>query len=270
MMDLHSKKPVIRHISFGNGNKTMVVVPGLTIGHVTDNPDVIKNIFSAFTEEYTVYLFDVRDDVPENYTLYDMGEDLSCAIRDLGLKRVYLYGCSMGGMECIYVAGKYPELVEKMAIVSSSCKANATSQSVIGKWISLAKEGKRRELTESMGKLIYSEAFFEANREMFISMADGLTQKVLTDFVNTAGAVLDMDLTKEAAAVKCPVLVIGSEGDRVLSPEASSQIAEITGGRLFLYGREFPHAVYDENPDCREKVKKFYLNSTVLMLSPQN
>lgn len=248
----------MRHISFGSGKKTMVIVPGLSIGYVTDFAQALEDLFSAFTADYTVHLFDVRDDVPEDYTIRDMGEDLVTAIKALGLNHIYLYGCSMGGMESIYVAGTYPELVEKLAVASSACKSNDTSNAVIGSWIRLAEAGAYHELTDNMGRLINSRHIYEASREAFSAMADALTPEAVTRFINTARAIPNMDLTKEAVRIKCPVLVLGSKGDQVLTAEASCQIAEITGGELYLYGEEYPHAVYDEAPDLRDRVKAFW------------
>lgn len=248
----------IRYVSFGNGENTMVIVPGLSIGYVTDQAQAIEGAFSAFAEDYTVYLFDIREEVPEGYTLQAMGEDLATAIQNLGLKDICLYGCSMGGMQSIYIAGTYPELVKKLTVVSSACKANEISNSTIQNWIDLAKEEKCHELTESMGQLIYSPAVYEASKEVFSAMADALTAEDLTRFVNTASVIPDMDLTKQAEAIQCPVFVIGSEGDKVLSVEASALIAELTGGELYLYGKESPHAVYDEAPDLRDRVKAFF------------
>lgn len=248
----------IRYISFGTGEKTMVVVPGLAIGFVTDNAEAIRDAFAAFTDDYTVYLFDIREEVPADYTLRRMGDDLAAMIKKLGLRDIYLYGCSMGGMQSIYIAGTYPELVKKAAIASSMCKANETSDSVIGNWIALARERRNYDLTASMGQLIYSPAVYEASKEAFSAMAEGLTEETLDRFINTASVIPGMDLTKEAAAIRCPVLVLGSEGDQVLTAEGARQIAEITGGELYLYGAEYPHAVYDEAPDLRDRVKAFF------------
>lgn len=248
----------IRYISFGSGEKTMVVVPGLSIGYVTDSAPAIEAAFSAFTEDYTVYLFDIRDDVPEDYTIRQMGDDLAETIKNLGLKNIYLYGCSMGGMQSLYIAGRYPELVAKVAVAASACKANETSNAVIENWIRLAQAGNCRELTVDMGQRIYSKAFYEANAGAFEAMADGLTEEVLDRFLRTASAIPNMDLAEEAAAIKCPIFVLGSRGDRVLTAQASIQIAELTGSELYLYGEEYPHAVYDEAPDLRDRVKAFF------------
>lgn len=248
----------IRYVSFGSGKKTLVVVPGLSVGFVTDNADVLESVFSDFADEYTVYVFDVREKVPKGYTISDMGDDLASAIKTIGLDKIYLYGCSMGGMEAIYIAGKYPELVEKLVVAASACEANDTSNRVIGNWVYLAENGKTHELISDMGKMIYSPAVYEASREVFSSMADTLTEQQLARFANTANVILNIDITKEASAIKCPVLVIGSEGDRVMTAEASAVIADMTGAEMYLYGAEYPHAVYDEAPDLRGRVKTFF------------
>ncbi|MBQ2617108.1 MAG: alpha/beta hydrolase, partial [Synergistaceae bacterium] len=58
----------------------------------------------------------------------------------------------------------------------------------------------------------------------------------------------------------CPVLVLGSNDDRVLGGEASVQIMESlkvkSGCELFMYDG-YGHAAYDIAPDYRERMLKF-------------
>ena len=152
----------IKYVSFGSGKKTMAVVPGLSVGFVTDAKESLVNVFEAFKDEYTVFVFDVRKDVPENFTMEAMGEDLAEVIMRLGLNDVYMYGCSMGGIEAMYVAGKYPQLVKKLAVASSACRSNKTIQKTLKKWLKMAKTGKYRALTDNFGKKIYSKPVYEA------------------------------------------------------------------------------------------------------------
>lgn len=249
----------IRYITFGSGEKTMVIVPGLSIGYVTDSAQAVVDGFSQFAKDFTVYLFDIREDVPEGYDLAHMGEDLTKAIINLGLKDIYLYGCSMGGMQSIYIAGTHPELVKKAVVASSACRANDTSNAVIGSWIASAKAGDCHALTADMGQKIYSRAFYEANAGAFDAMADALDEETLTRFVHTASAIPDMDLTEQAKAIRCPVLAMGSEGDEVLTAQGAKEIAGLTGGELYLYGGEYSHAVYDEEPGLRVRALDFFL-----------
>lgn len=236
----------------------MVVVPGLSLDFVTNNTRLLENAFASFAHEYTVYIFDVKEDVPDGYSLLQMGNDLAESVMHLGLKDIYLLGFSMGGMESLCVAGRYPELVKKVVVAASSCKASEKSDRVFSNWVQLAKEGKCRELTDDMGQKIYSRAVYEANRETFITMADGLSNRMLLRFAHSASAMIGADITEEASAIKCPMLVVGSLGDEVMTAEASNQIADLTGNELYIYDKEFPHAVYDEAPDFLERVKTFF------------
>ena len=57
--------------------------------------------------------------------------------------------------------------------------------------------------------------------------------------------------------IRCPVLVIGGEGDRIVGPEASREIAaRIEGARLHMYAR-FGHGAYEEAPDFQQRVFDF-------------
>lgn len=248
----------MRYVKLGNGDKTLVVVPGLTVGYVTDNASALQDAFSSFAEEYTIYIFDIRDDVPADYDITRMSEDLADKITEMGLKAVCLYGCSMGGIESMYIAGKHPELVHKVVIASSACRSNDNSNAVIGKWTELAIANDKHELGENMGKLIYSDAFYEANMDALIAWVEHQSDDMISRFANTAKAVIDFDVSEEAASIQCPILVLGSCGDRVMTGQASEEIAQITGGELYLYGTDYPHAVYDEAADFRDRVKAFF------------
>ncbi len=236
----------------------MVVVPGLSIYPVTINAKVLEDIFSAFTDDYTVYVFDIRDDVPENYSIQTMSEDLVSKITSLGLHDIYFYGCSMGGMQSLYIAGTHPDLVAKVVVAASACKANETSNAVVNNWLKLAKEKKYHELTADMGQKIYSAAVYGANEKAFSDMADGLNDEVVARFINTASVIPNFDITEQVAAISCPVLVFGSKGDQVLTGQAAEEIAEITGGELYMYGEDSPHAIFDEVPDLKVRAKEFF------------
>ena len=92
-------------------------------------------------------------------------------------------------------------------------------------------------------------------------MADGLTEEMRRRFIRTTSVMLDIDLTEEAAAIRCPVLVFGAYGDKVMTGEASVEIADITGAEIRMYGEESPHAIYDEAADLRKIAKDFFIEA---------
>ena len=68
----------------------------------------------------------------------------------------------------------------------------------------------------------------------------------------------DFDITGELHKIQCPVLVIGSEGDKVLPPSQSRLIAEALNASLYMYSDEYGHCVFDEAPDYKQRLLDFY------------
>ncbi len=54
------------------------------------------------------------------YNLYDMAEDVSLLIERLGLEKTHVIGASMGGMISQILAAKYPEKIDKLALMFTS------------------------------------------------------------------------------------------------------------------------------------------------------
>ena len=249
----------IRYISFGTGDKTMVIIPGLSMQHVTDSAQAIAESFAGFGTEYTVYLFDIRDEVPEDYSIAQMGEDLVTIIKELGLSDLYIYSASLGGMQAVYIAAHYPDLVNRLVIASSTCASNDAINNAAGGWIELAEAGDKQQLLDNMAQLIYSPAVYEAYKDVLTAGADAITDEVLARFINTAHVLLNIDLDEEASAITCKTFVVGSEGDEVIGIDGIKHLADtIKDCSSFIYGDEYGHAVYDEAADFKQLMADFF------------
>ena len=86
----------MRYFRFGEGTKNMVILPGLSLQDLMPMADTIADAYSLFTEDFTVWFFDRRTDIPEGYTIEAMAEDTARAMKKLGLKDIYLFGVSQG------------------------------------------------------------------------------------------------------------------------------------------------------------------------------
>ena len=65
------------------------------------------------------------------------------------------------------------------------------------------------------------------------------------------------DAYGQLPGISCPTLVIGGADDRIVTGEASVEIAEqIAGSELFLY-EGLGHGLYEEAPDFLERVAEF-------------
>ena len=219
--------------------------------------DAVKNAFRAFDKDYTIYLIDRREDVPPVYTVADMARDTAEKMKELGLKDVFLFGASQGGMMAMLIAAWYPELVHKLVLGSTAAKISDLGNSVIGGWVSLAEKMDGAALYLDFLKKVYPTYLFDQFRDIFIATGKSVTEEEFARFIIIAKGAVDFDATSELDKIKCPVLVVGSEDDAVLGSAASYDIARHLGCRIHMY-KDYGHDCYDTAPDFRDRMFKFF------------
>ena len=75
-------------------------------------------------------------------------------------------------------------------------------------------------------------------------------------FVRLARACLTCDAYDRLSAITAPTLVLGGGEDRVVTAEASHEIAERLGCEIHIYDG-LGHAAYEESADFNRRVKRF-------------
>ena len=252
------------YLRFGEGARTLVIIPGLSVQSVMGSAQAIAESYKLLTEDFTVYVFDRRKEIPASYSIDDMARDTAEAFRLLGLKDVCLFGASQGGMIAMKIAFNHPELVERLILGSTAASVTESRFSVIDEWIQLAKAGNAEGLYLSFGEAVYPPSVFEQSRELLREAAKTVTDDELKRFVIMAEGTRGFNVVDELQKIKCPVLVLGSNDDKVLGGEASRQIMKClrdkTGCELFMYDG-YGHAAYDIAPDYRERMLKFFAPS---------
>lgn len=247
----------MQYISFGSGEKAFVILPGLAVHSVLNSAEAIEEAYKDFTDEYTVYLFDRAMNISDGYTIRDMAADTAKAMKALNIASADIFGASQGGMIGLYLAIDYPELVNKLIIASSLAKPNDTFNAVVDEWVSLAEAKDETALLESFADNIYSEATLAAYRDTLISSNAGITDEEYARFIVLAKACKTFDCYDELSSITCPVLVLGSEGDKVVTAEGSKEIAEVLGCEMYIYDDSYGHGVYDEAPDFKQRCLDF-------------
>ena len=98
------------YVSFGHGEKSFVILPGLSDGLATVKDKALLRAapYRHYMEKYTVYLFSRKNDMPEGYSIRDMASDQARAMQTLGIERAAVMGVSQGGMIAQYLAIDIP------------------------------------------------------------------------------------------------------------------------------------------------------------------
>ena len=134
------------YISFGNGNKSLVIIPGLgdALKTVKGSAVTFALMYKLFAKDYKVYVFSRKNKLKQDCSTRDMATDLADVMNQLNITKAFVLGVSQGGMIAQYLAIDYPELVEKLVLAVTLCQPNETSKSVISNWLLLAKEKDRK------------------------------------------------------------------------------------------------------------------------------
>lgn len=253
----------MQYLRFGEGEKTLVILPGLSVQSVITSAALIEKQYEVFKEEFTVYLFDRRENLPESYSINAMASDTAEAMTALGIENACVFGTSQGGMIAMLIAAEYPKLVSALALGSTACKMEKSRFAAVEKWIAFAKEGKREELYLSFGELLYSEELFNKYEGALRQISKTVTESDLKRFVILASALKDFDISEKVKSIKCPVLAIGDRSDALLGDRAADDIAAaMKNNQLFeLYNYDgFGHAVYDVAPDYQKRLYDYFIN----------
>lgn len=247
------------YVSFGNGKENLIILPGLGDG--------IKNVkgvalpfafmYRAFAKKYKVYVFSRKNNLPKAYSTREMAADIHNVMQKLGIQKAAVMGISMGGMIAQYLAIDYPESVSKLVLTVTLAKQNDTIQQVGKSWVSMAKAGDYSGLMLDTAKKSYSDSFQKRNRLMiFLSTKIG-KPKNFKRFITLAHACMEHDAFDELAGIQCPTFVIGGKQDKIVTGDASIELAkQIKNSRLLMY-EQFGHGLYEEAHDFIDEVLKF-------------
>lgn len=263
MTTLTTENFKMEYYHFGQGKKALVIIPGLSVQSVMNSALAVKQAYKIFNEEYTVYLFDRRKNLPEKYLIHDMAEDTFEAITELGIEMFYLFGVSQGGMIALDMAVNHPERIKKLAVGSTVSEYNENKFQVVDEWIETAKSGDSQKLYQSFAKAIYPSELYNKSKNLLNELAKTVTEDEMKRFVVLAEGVKGYNLTNNLKEIVCPTLVIGSEDDGVFGCDGSKMIYDNLisrqGNELYIYNG-YGHAAYDTAPDYKERIFSFFQN----------
>ncbi len=250
------------YCKFGQGERTLVIIPGLSVQSVMISANAVVSAYQPLTDDFAIYVFDRRKELPASYSVREMARDTAEALRALDLHQASVFGASQGGMIAMTMAIENPDLVHKLVLCSTAARMTEARYQAVEKWINLAKAGDATSLYLAFGEAIFTRKTFEQLRAFLTEAAKRVTDEDLGRFVILAEALKGFDVSDELENISCPVLLVGSKDDQVLGADATDELAErLNDGRgveLHVY-EGFGHAAYDTAPDFKERMLRFLM-----------
>ena len=247
------------YAAFGSGRKTLVVLPGLSDGLATvkGKAFLLSGSYKKFLQDYTVYMFSRKNEMPEGYSISDMAEDQASVLKNLGISEACVLGVSEGGMIAQAMAAKHPETVEKLILAVTAPNANETVTEAVTGWIELAKHGDHTALMIDTAEKMYSEKYLRKNRKLFPLFAKFTKPKSYDRFLKNACAILNFDMRNDLSKISCPTLIIAGSDDHTVGNEAAYELNRgIAGSELFVY-EGLGHGAFEEAKDFYDRILSF-------------
>ncbi|MBR5046771.1 MAG: alpha/beta hydrolase [Eubacterium sp.] len=247
------------YIRFGNGDRVMVMIPGVGDGLKTVKGMALPFAFlyRELAKDFTVYVFSRRTNLAPDMTTRDMAEDLNLALEELGLAGCAVVGVSQGGMIAQWLAIDHPDKVDKLVLTVTHCRSNPVTQEVILAWMDMARHHDYKGIMLDTAEKSYSEKRLRKERVVYRMLGNVGKPKSFRRFQIQARSCLTHNSYKELPTISCPTLVVGGGQDKIVTGEASVEIAErIPGAKLKMYD-DLGHGLYEEAPDFLDIVREF-------------
>ena len=252
---------IMDYVSFGQGDQPLILLPGLSDGLRTVKGMALPLAWSyrAFGQEYRVFMFSRKNELPLNYSTRDMAADQAKAMEILGITKAYVMGVSQGGLIAQYLAIDYPQKVEKLVLAMTFGKPNEVLQKVMENWISMAKQGDYHSLMLDTAQKTYANE--KRYRFLYPLLGRIGKPKDFIRFIIQAKSCLQHDAYKELNRIACPTLILGGGCDHIVGSSAALELAaEIPNQELFIYS-DLGHGAYEEAKDFNQRVLHFLSKS---------
>ena len=246
-------------ISFGKGDKSLIMIPGLSDGlrTVKGMATTMAMLYRCYADNYKVYVISRKNQLKEGYSTRDMAADYKKAMGKLSISKADIIGISQGGMIAQYIAIDYPEVVEKLVLAVTLSKQNETVQKVVNSLIRMAESNDYKSIFIDASEKSYTEKRLKRYRPLYPLLCRFGKPKDLKRFIIQANACINHDAYKELEKIECPTLVIGVDDDKIVGIKTSEEISEkIKGSKLIIY-EGFGHLVSEEAKDFNSKVLEF-------------
>ncbi len=248
------------YISFGSGGQKLLLLPGLGDGLRTVRGMALPFawMYRRLAKAYTVYLFSRRNHLPPAYSSEEMASDVRRAMDALSIPHAHVCGISQGGTIAQQLAIRCPERVDGLVLAATYARPNDTVTAVLSRWIAYAEAGDYPALFLDTAAQTYSEAHLRRNGALYRLLSHVGAPKDFSRFLTQARACLTHDVYALLPDIQCPTLVIGGQQDKIVTVQASVELAaSIPDSRLHLY-EQWGHGLYEEAPDFWDRVMAFF------------
>ena len=253
---------IIDYITFGKGDKTLIMIPGVGDGLRTVKGMAVpfSFMYKKYAKEFKVYVFSRRRDLPCGFTTLDMANDIATSMEVLKIEKADVVGVSQGGMIAQHLAINYPERINKLVLAITSSRPNDLLIESVDTWIELLNKNDFKGMMRDNCERSYVGKKLKKMLKMYNTFGFVMKPKSYERYIIQSLSCKNHNAYDELENIKNPTLVIGAELDGILTATASYEIHnKIHDSKLHIF-EGYSHGVYEEK-EFNEVIYKYLKES---------
>jgi pimeloyl-ACP methyl ester carboxylesterase len=204
----------------------------------------------ALSRHFRTIVFDNRgvgktDKPDEAYSVALMASDTAGLLGALGIQKTHVVGVSLGGYIAQELALEYPDLVDRLVLLSTSCGGPKYAELTTAFWGEVAALAglPPEEIIRQGMALSTTGEFYRANPELIDRSVSIRMEKLqpLHAFTRQSKAAMNFDSNHRAHLIRHPTLILAGARDRVMPPVLTEELAKKVPHAQF---KVFPHAAH--------------------------
>jgi 3-oxoadipate enol-lactonase len=216
----------------------------------------------AFCGDFPTIVLDLRghgsSSKPNNdWSTFEMAQDVARLLRDLGVEKAHIVGCSLGGMVAQQFGLEYPYATTSLVLVDTLCGIPAELQDVARSSLEFIEKNPMSVVAKQRITNAFSDRVDPMMRDHYIGE---IAQNEKAPYLRAARAAFGFSMCHRLEEIKAPTLVVVGEADRVTPPPLSEELASCIRGARLVRIPEAGHISNVERPvEFNETVREFLL-----------
>lgn len=248
-------------------------IPTIYIGGAFQSIQNVQNYAkasAAYTHTIMIDLlgFGDSDILESSYKMEILADSIIHFVEEKGFEKVNLVGTSYGAVVSYIIAGKSPELLNRMVLGGFMDKFDEQTLEIWQQGLWYAKNGRRPEFSEHMSALLLNKS-----RESEIRLQSYISSMMVRKLLGATYAELDkfifsierlMANKKTFPAPQCPTLMMTGEFDSFTTPAHHKKLHDLAPQSTYTLINNADHMFHLEQFDVTTKlISNFMQNGSI-------
>lgn len=237
----------------GNGDKVLIQIEELSFDHKPPAGFLLKLFIKqneTFFDDYTVYRIGRRPNLPDGYSHDKISQEYGSLIDQVFKTKVDIIGVSTGGQIGLCLAANFPELINKLVIVSAAYRVSDEGRVLEKKAAEYFGQKKYGKTMATLIEAVYDKGFKRFfYKSLMHLVGSGMLKGIEypNDFKVEVMADCNMNFKNRLKEIQNPTMIIAGKKDIGYSFEDVKITASgIANSELLAYD-QYGHDLYPDN-----------------------